>query len=72
MPTAALQLLRERVSSLESEGAGLRGELAQKTERLDDALRMSALLRDQAHKQLGATEAAVRERERGGRETHSL
>jgi hypothetical protein len=58
MAAASLAELREQLSEKQAETARLHAALMTKNDRLADTERMCALLRDAAHKQLGASAAA--------------
>ena len=57
--------LTEQLDRVQTEAGRVQAALTAKTERLEETERMCALLRDQAHKQLGGTDAAeaIRQRE---------
>ena len=57
--------LTEQLGRVQTEAGRVQAALTAKTERLEETERMCALLRDQAHKQLGGTDAAeaIRQRE---------
>ena len=57
--TSELQRLKERTQELETQLAEMTVDLAKKNGHLDDAQTMIELLRNQAHKQLGESEAAA-------------
>jgi hypothetical protein len=63
--TASLVELRDQLSAEIAEGVRLQKALDRKSDRLIETERMCALLRDQAHKQLGSSAAAeaIKERE---------